>query len=121
MTSNRIYILGGSQTDFARNFAREGCELFDVMRDVASAALASAEDSITPSSAGATRFKRRLLPRRSVRQVRTATPCSHVEYFDRPANFARLRNRRTNTSCAASLASCSFPISRKQIRHTFCR
>ena len=27
-----IYILGGSQTDFARNWAREGLEIYDPVR-----------------------------------------------------------------------------------------
>ena len=42
MPAPRIYLLGGAQTDFARNFAREGREIFDVIREVALAAL---EDS----------------------------------------------------------------------------
>ena len=37
-------------------------------------------------------------PRRMLRQVRMATPCTHVEYFDRPSNLVRLVNSRTNTS-----------------------
>ena len=28
-----VYLLGGLQTDFARNWAREGLEIADVMRD----------------------------------------------------------------------------------------
>ena len=28
-----IYILGGSQTDFARNWAREGLEIYDLFAD----------------------------------------------------------------------------------------
>lgn len=37
-----IFVLGGAQTDFARNFAREGVELVDVIDEVAHAALADA-------------------------------------------------------------------------------
>lgn len=32
MTQSRIYVLGGYQTDFARNWTRDGQELFDVLR-----------------------------------------------------------------------------------------
>jgi acetyl-CoA C-acetyltransferase len=38
-----VYILGGHQTDFARNWAREGVELFDVMQEVTQGALAAAD------------------------------------------------------------------------------
>ena len=34
MLANKVYILGGAQTDFARNWAREGLELFDMFREV---------------------------------------------------------------------------------------
>ena len=34
-----LFVLGGAQTDFARNFAREGSSLFDVMRATTAAAL----------------------------------------------------------------------------------
>jgi acetyl-CoA C-acetyltransferase len=37
-----IYVLGGAQTDFSRNWAREGQELFDVVRQTAAAALQEA-------------------------------------------------------------------------------
>lgn len=40
MTANRVYVLGGWQTDFSRNFARDGQEIFDVIREVAEQALA---------------------------------------------------------------------------------
>ena len=35
----RVYLLGGLQTDFARNWQREGLELFDVFRDTVLGAL----------------------------------------------------------------------------------
>lgn len=34
MNSNRVYILGGAQTDFARNWAREGLDIYDMFHDV---------------------------------------------------------------------------------------
>jgi acetyl-CoA C-acetyltransferase len=37
-----VYILGGFQTDFARNWKREGVELFDAMQEVTQGALAAA-------------------------------------------------------------------------------
>jgi acetyl-CoA C-acetyltransferase len=37
-----VYILGGAQTDFARNWHREGLELFDMFSDVLADALADA-------------------------------------------------------------------------------
>jgi acetyl-CoA C-acetyltransferase len=37
-----LFVLGGAQTDFARNFAREGSSLFDVMRATTAAALEDA-------------------------------------------------------------------------------
>ena len=37
-----LFVLGGAQTDFARNFAREGSSLFPVMRATAEAALQDA-------------------------------------------------------------------------------
>jgi acetyl-CoA C-acetyltransferase len=37
-----IYILGGAQTDFARNFTREGLGLFDLIREAVQAGLADA-------------------------------------------------------------------------------
>jgi acetyl-CoA C-acetyltransferase len=39
--SNRVYILGGTQTDFARNWAREGKEIADVMRTTVAEGLAA--------------------------------------------------------------------------------
>ena len=56
--------------------------------------------------------------RRIDRQVRTATACTQVAYFERPAKRPRCRNNRKKTSCAASLTSCSLPNSREQIRQT---
>lgn len=38
-----VYVLGGDQTDFARNFARESHELLDVMREISLAALEAAD------------------------------------------------------------------------------
>jgi len=43
MDARRVYVLGGWQTDFARNFAREGEEIFDVIRETALEALAVAD------------------------------------------------------------------------------
>jgi acetyl-CoA C-acetyltransferase len=40
--TERVYLLGGLQTDFARNWQREGQELFDVFRDTLLAALETA-------------------------------------------------------------------------------
>lgn len=37
--AERVYLLGGMQTDFSRNWAREGLELFDVFRDTVLGAL----------------------------------------------------------------------------------
>jgi acetyl-CoA C-acetyltransferase len=37
-----LFVLGGAQTDFARNFARDGASLFDVMRAATAAALTDA-------------------------------------------------------------------------------
>lgn len=37
---DRVYVLGGWQTDFARNFQRDGHEIFDVIRETALEALA---------------------------------------------------------------------------------
>ncbi|MED5356150.1 MAG: thiolase domain-containing protein, partial [Pseudomonadota bacterium] len=31
--SNNVYILGGSQTDFSRNWAREGLEVYDMFAE----------------------------------------------------------------------------------------
>ena len=31
--SNNVYILGGSQTDFSRNWAREGLEVYDMFTE----------------------------------------------------------------------------------------
>lgn len=43
MGTEPIYVLGGWQTDFARNFARDGQEIFDVVRETALEALAAAD------------------------------------------------------------------------------
>ncbi len=37
-----VYVLGGYQTDFARNWSREGVEIFDAIREAAEGALAEA-------------------------------------------------------------------------------
>lgn len=42
-TSSPVYILGGHQTDFARNAAREGHGLFELMREAVLGALADAD------------------------------------------------------------------------------
>lgn len=36
-----IYVLGGAQTDFARNWAREGLSIYDMFRETMDAALIS--------------------------------------------------------------------------------
>ena len=38
-----IFILGGSQTDFARNYAKQGLEISDLVADVVAGTLASAQ------------------------------------------------------------------------------
>ena len=46
MTSSApIYILGGSQTDFARNWARDGLDIFDMFREVSDDAFRQARIS----------------------------------------------------------------------------
>lgn len=40
MTQQRIYILGGAQTDFARNWTREGHAIYDLFHDVVDQGLA---------------------------------------------------------------------------------
>lgn len=42
MSSDDIYILGGSQSDFARNWAREGLELYDMFEETLREAVANA-------------------------------------------------------------------------------
>jgi acetyl-CoA C-acetyltransferase len=42
MKHNDIYILGGSQTDFARNWAREGLEIYDMFAEALSEAVENA-------------------------------------------------------------------------------
>ena len=42
-SSPDIYILGGSQTDFARNWQREGLELFDMFSESLQEAVANAD------------------------------------------------------------------------------
>lgn len=46
MSNRDIYVLGGSQTDFARNWAREGLELYDMFAETLREAVANA--SIEP-------------------------------------------------------------------------
>ena len=36
-----VYVLGGAQTDFARNWAREGLTIYDMFRETLDAALAT--------------------------------------------------------------------------------
>ena len=38
-----IFILGGSQTDFARNYAKQGLEISDLVADVVAGTLADAQ------------------------------------------------------------------------------
>jgi acetyl-CoA C-acetyltransferase len=45
MSASEIYILGGDQTDFARNWAREDQEVFDVFKEVFTNALTKAKIS----------------------------------------------------------------------------
>jgi acetyl-CoA C-acetyltransferase len=42
MSSKDVYILGGSQTDFARNWAREGLEIYDMFAESLSEAVTNA-------------------------------------------------------------------------------
>jgi acetyl-CoA C-acetyltransferase len=46
----RVYLLGGLQTDFSRNWHREGLELFDVFRDTVLGALETT--SLEPAAVG---------------------------------------------------------------------
>jgi len=41
--STEVFILGGAQSDFARNIDREGGGMFELFRDVAEAALPQRE------------------------------------------------------------------------------
>ena len=41
--SRDVYILGGAQTDFARNWAREGLEIYDMFAEALAAAIADAD------------------------------------------------------------------------------
>lgn len=43
MSSQDIYVLGGSQTDFARNWAREGRELYDMFEEALREAVVNAD------------------------------------------------------------------------------
>ncbi len=67
---------------------------------------------------GSSRLLRRDRDLLSERHVRIATACSHVEYRERPANRPLSKKSLTNTSCAASSASCTLPINRQQTRQT---
>ena len=51
MSTAPVYILGGHQTDFARNAARAGDGLFELMREAVQGALAEGERVVT-SGAG---------------------------------------------------------------------
>ena len=42
MSAPQVFVLGGAQTDFARNFAREGLEISDLVAEVVQATLADA-------------------------------------------------------------------------------
>lgn len=50
MTENSLFVLGGAQSDFARNLAREGVGLAELTREVVEAALADA--AVEPSELG---------------------------------------------------------------------
>ncbi len=39
MSAERVYVLGGHQTDFKRNFGREGLGLFEMMTEAVDGAL----------------------------------------------------------------------------------
>lgn len=41
MSEREVFVLGGAQTDFARNWSRDGQSLFDMMRDTVEAGLAA--------------------------------------------------------------------------------
>ena len=41
--SQAVYILGGTQTDFARNWAREGLEIYDMFSEVLRDGIAAAD------------------------------------------------------------------------------
>lgn len=43
MDAPKVFILGGAQSDFARNMAREGREIFDLLGEVTDAALAATQ------------------------------------------------------------------------------
>lgn len=43
MTASNVFVLGGAQTDFSRNWAREGSEIFDMLEQVVNAGLANAK------------------------------------------------------------------------------
>ncbi|MGH3758744.1 acetyl-CoA acetyltransferase [Actinophytocola sp.] len=48
--ANPVYVLGGAQTDFARNFGREGLELHQIVGETVDVVLASAE--VEPAAIG---------------------------------------------------------------------
>ena len=41
-TSTDVFVLGGHQTDFARNYAKEGLEISDLVADAVAGTLAAA-------------------------------------------------------------------------------
>ena len=48
-----VFFLGGAQTDFARNIAREGKELADLVREVTLRAVSDAALALSAVTAGA--------------------------------------------------------------------
>ncbi len=50
MAASRVYVLGGYQTDFARNWTREGLGLFDMLQDAFAGAIAKV--AVTPEEIG---------------------------------------------------------------------
>ena len=63
-TAANIYILGGSQTDFARNWAREGLELYDMFAETLREAVANA--GIDPAQLEAVSYTHLTLPTRDL-------------------------------------------------------
>ena len=59
--SQSVYILGGAQTDFARNWAREGLEIYDMFAEALREGLTAA--AVEPGATLAARSGRRM-PRR---------------------------------------------------------
>ena len=125
-----IFILGGHQTDFARNYAKEGPEISDIVRDAVEGTLAdahstrsgsrrsmSATRSGSSSTARATSAACRRRSSRSSGACRqrdtrrrarpAASPCSRRRPRSRPAVT-------TARSCSAPSRSATFPAIRRR-------